>query len=160
MSIASKTNKMLGKANKHFCNKIREDSHRKNYHTKYEPKKETEAITLMEQLFKGQDIIVFFEGKQSDLSDLRLKVYVNGKMKFVSQEGAFIKTVVKTPKVVRKGWFFTTTFIERERLKFEHQKEYERFQKFIHKLKDCQRVENMYKEQCYDYLKVMQYQCL
>lgn len=147
-------NKALGKASKHFCNKMIEDSNKNMYQKERKPKEhETIEITRKEQIFKGQKIEVMFEGFKEDLSDLRLKVYVNNAMKFVSQEGAFISTTIRVPKIVRKGWFFTTIFYEKTFLKFEQQEEYERFQRFAVKLRDCSRVEEMYNEQCVEYLK-------
>lgn len=153
MIDASTINKALGKASKHFCNQMVANGNRQMYQNVRETKKkETVEITMKEQLFKGQDIDVFFEGKEDDLSDLRLKVYVNQDMKFVSQAGAFIVKTIQIPRIVRKGWFFTTVFTERRRLIFKQQEEFERFQRFTTMLRDCEKVNNLYKNCCYNYV--------
>lgn len=152
MIDASKVNKALGKASKHFCNQMVENGNRHMYQETKQKKKETADITLKEQLFKGQEIIVFFEGEEEDLSDLRLKVYVNQEMKFVSQEGAFIVKTVQIPRIVRKGWFISTAFTEKRRLIFKQQEEFERFQRFSTKLRDCEKVNRLFKECCYSYV--------
>lgn len=151
---ASKINKALGKASRYFCNQIVEKGQRNMYQEAKKPKQyETVEITPKEKIFKNQEIEVFFEGYKEDLSDLRLKVYVNNAMKYVSQAGAFIITTVQVPKIVRKGWFFTTIFYERTYLKFKHQSEFERFIRFTQELRDCARVQDMYREQCVIYAK-------
>lgn len=153
MSGTANINKVLGKMSKHFCEQTVANSNRKMYQEENKKKQpETEEITMKEKLFKGQKLDVFFEGKFEDLSDLRLKVYVNGAMKFVSQADAFVIDTFRVPRVVRKGWFFTTIFDEKRRLKFKNQSEFERFQRFVTVLRDCKTVERMYVEQCYKYI--------
>lgn len=156
--MVSYANKTFGKMSKYFCEKMVEDSRRGMYDEETEPKEfETVEITKREEIFKGQKIEVLFEGYNEDLSDLRLKVFVNGAMKFVSQKGAFIVASIEVPKIVRSKWFFTTEFHTRTFLKFKRQNEFERFQKFCAKLRDCQRVEDMYIELRETYLKDIGY---
>ena len=149
---ANNVNKALGKASRYFCDQMVEKGQRNMYDKAEKPKQyETVEITRREKVFKNQKIKVFFEGYKEDLSDLRLKVYVNGAMKYVSQEGAFVMTTVRVPRIVRKGWFFTTIFYDRTYLKFEYQSEFERFIRFTQELRDCARVQDMYREQCIIY---------
>lgn len=152
MSGFGKINTTLGKTSRYFCNKMVEDSRRNMYLEERKTKKvETVEITRAEKIFKNQKIEVKFEGDKEDLSDLRLKVYVNNAMKFVSQEGAFIVVHATFPKIVRKGWFFTTIYHKKFFLQFKEQEEYERFQKFTIELRDCVRVNDMFREACYAY---------
>ena len=151
MSV-SKINKALGKASRYFCDQMVEKGQRNMYQEAEKPKQyETVEITRKEKVFKNQKIEVFFEGYKEDLSDLRLKVYVNNAMKYVSQAGAFVMTTVQVPKIVRKGWFFTTIFYDRTYLKFEYQSEFERFIRFTQELRDCARVQDIYRDQCVIY---------
>ena len=157
MSTSKRINKFLGRTSRHLCNQIVEKSQRNMYQKTKKPKKyETVEITTLEKIFKNQKIEVVFEGNKEDLSDLRLKVYVNNALKFVSQAGEFVITTVRVPRIVRKGWFFTTEFHEKSHLKFKRQEEYERFCKFASVLRDCFRVHEMYREQCYNYVKELE----
>ncbi|MGL5649548.1 MAG: hypothetical protein ACRDDY_17065 [Clostridium sp.] len=152
MSATSKINKSFGKASRYFCNKAIENSRRNMYLEEKKPKQvETVEITRAEKVFKNQKIEVFFEGDKEDLSDLRLKVFVNNSMKFVSQEGAFVMVNTSLPRIVREGWFFTTIYIDKSYLQFKEQQEYERFQKFTIELRDCVRVNDMFRQECVKY---------
>ena len=137
--------------NRFFTDQIRESSTQSN--TSIEKQAPLEGVTLRERTFKGQNIGVLFEGELEDLSDLCLKIFVNQKLKFVSPTGVFAIKQYQSPRIVRKGWFLTTIMIDKQRLIFKDQKELERFKGFITQLRDCTRVEEMFIDLCFSYLK-------
>lgn len=160
-------NNQLRKANKEIVDRMKEESKITGSISgrgskEYLKDTGVKPLTLKDQLIKGANIEVKFLNVKEDkpLSSLQLAVYMNGQLKYTSKKGVFTITTVKYSAIRRKGWRFYSEKIEKDRIIFKEKKDYDKFIGFCTKVRDCVRIQDMYEDLCFNFIKEWEEQYL
>lgn len=135
--------------NKEICNQMLKNSQCQCYEN--ETPKQFKDLTWREKTFKGQKISLSLFGKKEDLSDLQLLVYVNNELKYATKKGVFKIKTYKVSRIVFRGWLPEVETNVRETLIFKNEKDFNRFNLFIRKLRDCILIDETFHDLCLEY---------
>lgn len=134
---------------------------KKNIHEKkglYKEDTSVQPLTLFEQLKKGNKIDVKFLGidEKKPLKNLQLAIFVNGSLKYASKKGVFTVTTLTFPTLRRKGWKIYCEKVQKDRIIFKNDKDYKKFIGFCTELRDCVRIQELYNQLCFDFVKTFE----
>lgn len=158
-------NSELRKINKSFVKKIESDSKERQIgnNKKYDEDGYSQNVskvlplTLREQLSKNNKITMNFvgadvESTESNMDNLQLLVFFNGKLKYATKKGIFTFKTIKRNSLKRKGWKIYCETTEKDRIVFKNNNEYEKFIGFCTKTRECVKLQDMYHELCYTFV--------